>query len=47
MRSHSLRAEISLRPLEFVKKTGYPDDSEEDLSTVGKMPPDSEYDSDG
>ncbi|KAA6407704.1 MAG: nucleic acid-binding [Lasallia pustulata] len=33
-------------PSEFVKKTGYPDGSEEDLSTVGKMPPDSESDSD-
>lgn len=29
-----------------MKKTGYPDDSEEDLSTAGKMPPDNESESD-
>lgn len=37
-----LEAELSLtnqRPVEFVKKSLYPDDSEEEESTAGKMPP--------
>jgi probable RNA-binding protein EIF1AD len=30
------------RPPEFVKKSDYPDDSDEEESTVGKMPPSTE-----
>ena len=33
------------RPPEFVKKPTYVDDSEDDESTVGKMPPTEESDS--
>ena len=40
MISGSLSAKLYFRPSDFVKKTGYPDDGEEDLSTAGKMPPD-------
>ena len=29
----------STRPIEFVKKSAYPDDSDEEESIVGKMPP--------
>ena len=29
----------SIRPTEFAKKSTYPDDSDEEESTVGKMPP--------
>ena len=46
MGSGSVWAELSFRPSAFVKKTRYPDDSDEDPSTVGKLPPDSESDSD-
>jgi len=31
-------------PREFVKKTSYPEDSEEESSIVGKMPPSDESD---
>jgi hypothetical protein len=30
---------IMYRPKEFAKKSTYPEDSEEEESTVGKMPP--------
>ncbi|CAO1601465.1 MAG: hypothetical protein LQ349_000679 [Xanthoria aureola] len=33
-------------PLEFVKKSTYPDDSEDEASTVGKMPPSDDSDAD-
>ncbi|KAI9821839.1 MAG: hypothetical protein M1827_002421 [Pycnora praestabilis] len=33
-------------PKEFVKKSSYPEDSDEDESTVGKMPPNDESDAD-
>lgn len=45
MISGSLGANPCFRPSQFIKKTGYPDDSEEDLSTAGKMPPDNESES--
>lgn len=32
------------RPREFEKKSGYPEDSEEDRSVVGKMPPSEDSD---
>lgn len=45
MISGSLSAQLYFRPSEFVKKTGYRDDGEEDLSTAGKMPPDNNSES--
>ncbi|KAI4228646.1 MAG: hypothetical protein L6R36_001502 [Xanthoria steineri] len=33
-------------PLEFVKKSTYPDDREDETSTVGKMPPSDDSDAD-
>ena len=41
-----VQSDLILRPSEFVKKPTYLDDSEDDESTVGKMPPteDSEAD---
>ena len=46
MKSDLLGVKLCFRPSEFVKKTRYPNDSEEDLSTAGKMPPDSESEHD-
>ena len=32
-------ADRKFRPKEFVKTSGYPEDSDDEHSTVGKMPP--------
>lgn len=37
-------AENFCRPREFEKKPGYPEDSEEDESVVGKLPPSEDSD---
>ena len=37
-------AEVFRRPPEFKKESGYPEDSEEDDSVVGKMPPSEDSD---
>jgi hypothetical protein len=36
---------IQDRPKEFAKKSSYPEDSDEEESTVGKMPPSSDDES--
>lgn len=35
----SLLMSCDIRPKEFVKASAYPEDSDEEESTVGKMPP--------
>ncbi len=37
--SGGVQAEYITRPLEFTKKPAYPEESEDEESTVGKMPP--------
>lgn len=40
-------AEGICRPREFEKKSGYPEDSEEERSVVGKLPPSEDSDASG
>ncbi len=39
LRVSSFLFSVFARPKEFVKKASYPEDSDEENSTVGKMPP--------